>query len=80
MYIANAEISFYFTPGIYFLSAGKLLETTGIPAKPAGKPVYPAGIPVRTVTTGKFEFKFSFGRFRPVTGLTSPVSQNQTQR
>ena len=63
MYIANAEISFYFTPGIYFLSAGKLLETTGIPAKPAGKPVYPAGIPVRTVTTGKFEFKFSFGRF-----------------
>ena len=36
--IANAEISFYFTPGIYFLSVGKLLETTGIPAKPAGKP------------------------------------------
>ena len=39
MCIANAEISFYFTPGIHFLSVGKLLETTGIPAKPAGKPV-----------------------------------------
>ena len=36
--IANAEISFCFTPGIHFLSVGKLLETTGIPAKPAGKP------------------------------------------
>ena len=36
--IANAEIFFYFTPGIHFLSVGKLLETTGIPAKPAGKP------------------------------------------
>ena len=38
MCIANAEISFYFTPGIHFLSVGKLLETTSIPAKPAGKP------------------------------------------
>ena len=36
--IANAKISFYFTPEIHFLSVGKLLETTGIPAKPAGKP------------------------------------------
>ena len=36
--IANAEISFYFTPGIHFLSVEKLLETTDIPAKPAGKP------------------------------------------
>ena len=80
MCIAHAKISFYFTPGIHFLSIEKLLETTGIPAKPAGKPVYPAGIPVRTVTTGKFEFKISFGRFRPVTGLTGPVSRNQTQR
>ena len=38
MCIANAEIYFYFTPGIHFSSVGKLLETTGIPAKPAGKP------------------------------------------
>ena len=38
MCIANAEISFYFTPGIYFLSVRKLLETTGIPAKPADIP------------------------------------------
>ena len=39
MYKARAEISFYFTPGIHFLSIGKLLETTGIPAKSAGKPI-----------------------------------------
>ena len=39
MCIANAEISFYFTPEIYFLSIRKLLETTGKPVKPAGKPV-----------------------------------------
>ena len=71
MCIANAEISFYFTPGIHFLSVGKLLETTGIPAKPAG-------IPVRTVSTGEFEFKLAFVRFRPVTGLTGPVSRNRT--
>jgi len=38
MCIANAEISFYFTPGIHFLSVGKLQETTGIPEKLAGKP------------------------------------------
>ena len=46
--------------------------------KPAGKPVYPADIPVRTVSTGEFEFKFAFVRFRPVTGLTGPVSRNRT--
>ena len=38
MCIVNAEISFYFTPGIHFLSVEKLLETTGILAKPVGKP------------------------------------------
>ena len=41
-------------------------------------PVKPAGIPVRTVSTGEFEFKFAFVRFRPVTGLTGPVSRNRT--
>ena len=49
-----------------------------LPVKPAGKPVKPAGIPVRTVSTGEFEFKFEFVRFRPVTGLTDPVSRNRT--
>ena len=44
------------------------VKPTGKPVKPAGKPVYPAGIPVRTVSTGEFEFKFAFVRFRPVTG------------
>ena len=37
--IANAEISFYFIPGIHYLSVGNLLVTTGIPVKLAGKPV-----------------------------------------
>ena len=49
-----------------------------LPVKPAGKPVKPAGIPVRTVSTGEFKFKFAFVRFRPVTGLTDPVSRNRT--
>ena len=56
----------------------KKIEFDRLPVKPAGKPVYPAGIPVRTVSTGEFEFKFAFVRFRPVTGLTGPVSRNQT--
>ena len=54
------------------------VKPTGKPVKPAGKLVYPAGIPVRTVSTGEFEFKFAFVRFRPVTGLTGPVSRNRT--
>ena len=54
------------------------VKPAGKPVKLAGKPVYPAGIPVRTVSTGEFEFKFAFVRFRPVTGLTGPVSRNRT--
>ena len=54
------------------------VKPTGYQSKPAGKPVKPAGIPVRTVSTGEFEFKFAFVRFRPVTGLTGPVSRNRT--
>ena len=53
-------------------------QTDRLPVKPAGKPVYPAGIPVRTVSTGEFEFKFAFVRFRQITGLTGPVSRNRT--
>ena len=59
----------------------KKIEFDRLPVKPTGKPVkpvYPAGIPVRTVSTGKFEFKFVFVRFRPVIGLTGPVSRNRT--
>ena len=56
MCIANAEIFFYFTPGIYFLSVGKMLQTTGIPAKPAG-------IPVGFASPEKFEFKSGFVRY-----------------
>ena len=37
--IAHAEISFYFTPGIYFVTVGKFLKITDKPAKPAGIPV-----------------------------------------
>ena len=54
------------------------VKPTGKPVKPAGKLVYPAGIPVRTVSTGEFELKFAFVRFRPVIGLTGPVSRNRT--
>ena len=51
-------------------------STDQLPVKPAGKPVKPAGIPVRTVSTGEFEFKFAFVRFRPVTNQTGPVNRN----
>ena len=37
-------------------------------------PVKPTGIPVRTGCTAKFEFKFEFHRYRPVSGQTEPVS------
>ena len=50
----------------------KKFEFDMLPVKSASKPVYPAGIPVRTISTGEFEFKFAFVRFRPVTGLTGP--------
>ena len=40
-------------------------------------PVKTASIPVRTISMGEFEFKFAFVRFRPVTGLTGPVSRNR---
>ena len=48
----------------------KKIEFDRLPAKPAG-------IPVRTGWTGKFEFKFEFVRFRPVTGQTGPVYRNR---
>ena len=51
----------------------KKFEFDRLPVKPTGKPVKPAGIPVRTGCTAKFEFKFEFHRFRPVTGQTGPV-------
>ena len=56
----------------------KKFEFYRLPVKPPGKPVKPAGIPVRTISTGEFEFKFAFVRFRPITGLTGPVSRNRT--
>jgi len=58
-----------------YTAVSRNTKPAGIPAKPAGIPVYPAGIPVGTATTVKFEFKFTFDRFRPVTGLTGPVNR-----
>ena len=69
MCIVNAEISFYFTPWIHFLSVKKLHETTGIPAKPAGKPEFPAGIPLRTGTHNRPVY----WQNRPVNRYNRPV-------
>ena len=53
-------------------------QTDRLPVKLAGKLVKPTSIPVRTVWTAKFEFKFDFHRYRPVSGQTGPVYRYRT--
>jgi len=56
----------------------KKFEFGRLPVKPTGKPVKPAGIPVRTGCTVKFEFKFEFHLYRPVSSQTGPVYRYRT--
>jgi len=56
----------------------KKIEFGRLPVKPTGIPVKPASIPVRTGCNAKFEFKFEFHRYRPVSDQTGPVYRYRT--